>query len=293
MRARGNLLDERLRRRVIPFKPTRVVEHQVYPGRPAISARADQRAIVSRRSKAYLKQRIRQMLLLVHRFIQPDKVVASLKRLHIRHRKLEFLMKVIDGAVESLITFHHQIGAAFQTVRNRRQRRQQSRVSHKVSEPRRQQRVKRDRDELTHWTKKRLRFRSAVPGTDLALPRKRKEVQAEMLVLGEEAIEITYNIRKVGDLKLLLDVESRPRLNGHFRNHTRGANSANYGFEKIVLWSNRVHVAFAIDHFERMNEVTDKTPIPAGAVDVGRKYSGNALRVMRGQRLKRPTTFFQ
>src|ERR1043165_4105630 len=103
MRARGNLLDERLRRRLIPFKPTRVVEHQVYPGRPAISARADQRAIVSRRSKAYLKQRIRQMLLLVHRFIQHDKVVASLKRLHIRHRKLEFLMKVIDGAVESLI----------------------------------------------------------------------------------------------------------------------------------------------------------------------------------------------
>src|ERR1051326_1652821 len=201
MRARANLLDKRLCGGVIPFKPTRVVKHQIDPGRPAISAGSDQRAIVPRRSKAHFKQRIRQMLLLVHRFIQPDKVMASLKGLYIWHRKLELLMKVIDGAIESLVTFHHQIGAAFQTVRNRRQRRQQPRVSHKVSEPRRQQRVKRDPDELTQWTKKRLRFRSTVPGADLALPCKRKKIETEMFVLGKESIEITLNKGKVGDLK--------------------------------------------------------------------------------------------
>src|SRR4029079_11154591 len=149
MRARADLLDERLGGRVVPFKPTRIVKHQIDPRRSTIPARTNQRAIVPGRRKAHLKQRIRQMFLLVHRLVQPDKVVATLKRLYIWHRKLELLMKMIDGTVKSLVTLHHEISAALQTVSTVRQQRQLSRVSHEVSKPRRQQRVKRDRNELT------------------------------------------------------------------------------------------------------------------------------------------------
>src|SRR6185503_15326482 len=104
MRARADLLDARLGGCIVPFKPTRIVKHQIDPRRPPIPARANQSTIVSRRREAHFKQRIRQMLLLVHRFVQSDKFLASLKRLYIRNRKLKFLMKVIDGAIEGLVT---------------------------------------------------------------------------------------------------------------------------------------------------------------------------------------------
>src|SRR6185295_15341296 len=185
MRARADLLDERLGGRIVPFKPTRIVKHQIDPRRLSITTRADESAIVPGRREAHFNQRIRQMLLLVHRFVKSDKLLASLERLYIRNRKLELLMKVIDGAIESFVTLHHDVSASLQAVTARRQQRQQSRVSHEVSKPGRQQCVERDRNELAQWTKKRLRFRSAVPGADLALPGKRKQIETEMFVLCE------------------------------------------------------------------------------------------------------------
>src|ERR1044072_3089318 len=101
MWARTDLFDERLGGRVIPFKPARIVKHQIDPRRSTIPASADERAIMPGRREAHFKQRIWQMLLLVHRFVQLDEVLASLKRLYIRNRKLELLMKVIYGAIES------------------------------------------------------------------------------------------------------------------------------------------------------------------------------------------------
>src|SRR4029079_1587634 len=111
-------------------------------------------------------------------------------------------MKMVDRAIESLVTLHHQIRSALQTVSSVGQCRQQSRVSHEVSKPRREQRVKRDRNKLTQWSKKRLRFRTGVPGADLALPRKRKQIETEMFVLREQRIEIVLDITQILNLKL-------------------------------------------------------------------------------------------
>ncbi len=149
MRARTNLLDQRLRLRVIPFKSTRIVNHQIDPRRPAIPSRADKRLGVPGRRETHFKQRIWQVPLLVHRFIQADKFPAALKRLRVGDSKLEFLMKMIDSAIESLVTFHYEVGSALRTVSKRRQRRQQSGVGHEVSKPRGQPRVKRDCNEFS------------------------------------------------------------------------------------------------------------------------------------------------
>src|SRR5215213_7132290 len=116
VRAGTDLLDVRLGGRIVPFKPTGIVKHQIDPSRPAIPARADQRTIVPGRREAHLKQRVRQMLLVVHRFVQCEKLPASLNGLYIRNRKLELLMKVIDGAIEGFVTLHHQVSSALQAV---------------------------------------------------------------------------------------------------------------------------------------------------------------------------------
>jgi hypothetical protein len=52
-----------------------------------------------------------------------------------------------------------------------------------------------------------------------------------MFVLREQRVEIILDISEVFNLKLLLHVEPRPRLNSNFRDNARGAHSANHGFE--------------------------------------------------------------
>src|SRR5918998_2377461 len=93
---------------VVLFEAARVVADEVYPRAATIPAGADQGTVVSLRREPHLEERVGQTRG-VHLLVEPDKAPARLEGVLERDRELQFLMQVVDGAVEGPVALQHEM----------------------------------------------------------------------------------------------------------------------------------------------------------------------------------------
>src|SRR2546428_1886155 len=144
-------------------------------------------------SEANFEQRIRQLLFSVHLFIEIEKSFAYVNCVLERHGELQLLMQVVDRPVKGLVAFHHQICSSFEPVDEIRQTVKPPGIGHEVSQPRRRQSVQRDIDKLSQRSQRRLIFERGIPGVYLTPVREGKQVETQVIVFLQQAIEIVLN----------------------------------------------------------------------------------------------------
>jgi hypothetical protein len=137
-----------------------------------------------------------------------------------------------------------------------------------------------------------LHLAGAVPGVDPALLREWEEVQAEVVVLRKEPVEVVLDEREVLRLNPLFHGETLDALDGHGRDHTDRPDSSYRRPEKVVPRPAFVRFSPAVHQLEARDRLADEAPVPSGPVYIGGEDARDALRVVRGQRTEGPS-FFQ
>src|SRR5918998_5558425 len=97
------------------LEAARVVADEVYPSAAAITACADQGAVVSLRGEPHLEERVRQPRR-VHLLVEPDELAGGLERVLERDRELQLLVQVIDRPVEGPVALQHQVRPQLEAV---------------------------------------------------------------------------------------------------------------------------------------------------------------------------------
>src|ERR1700730_9656532 len=141
-------------------------------------------------SEANFEQRVGQLRFSVHLFIELEKSLAHVNGIPERHGELQLLMQVIDRPIERFVAFHYQICSPSEPVHEIRQTAKPPGIGHEVSQPRRRQSVEGDIAKLSQRSERRLIFGRGIPGVYLTTVRKRKQVETEVIVLLQQAIEI-------------------------------------------------------------------------------------------------------
>src|SRR5438045_3567540 len=107
-----------------------------------------------------------------------------------------------------------------------------------------------------------------------------------MLVFVEQRVEIISHLVAGTEFKILLDVEFGNGSYRYFRDDADRADAADRRAEKIVRFRAFMNFAATVNDFQSFDHLADKTPIFTRAVNVGRKNSADALRVVRRQSFK-------
>jgi len=147
--ARPDIFNQLFGSSVVILEAVRIIANQIDPGGTAFASGSDQGPVMTARREANFENRVGQPGG-VHFFIQLDEAPGHLEGVFKGHGKLQFLVQVVYGTIIGFAAFQHEVGSFFETMRQRRHRRQKTGVGNKIAKPGCHQRVDGDGHKLPH-----------------------------------------------------------------------------------------------------------------------------------------------